>query len=84
MLFVTVNRFTVAATWLVLVKRGSNAVLSALNVKPYFLSLIFVINIAFMQILHMEEVLIPFIVAPEMLYKGPSLPVVNWDHKNAT
>jgi len=37
-----------------------------------------------MQIFHMEEVLVPFIVAPEMLYKGPSLPVVNWDCKSAT
>jgi len=56
MLFVTVSRFTVAATWLVLVKHSSNVVLSAVNVKPYFLSLIFVTNIAFMQIFHMEEV----------------------------
>lgn len=69
-LFVTVSRFTVVATWLVLAKHSNNGVLLALNIKPYFLSLIFVANIAFMQIFHTEEVLVPFIVAPEMLYKG--------------
>jgi hypothetical protein len=84
MLFVPVGRFTGAATWLVLVKHSSNGVLLALNVKPYFLSLIYVNNIAFMQIFRMEEVLVPFIVLPEMLYKVPSLPEVNWDHKNVT
>lgn len=84
MLFVTVSRFTVAATWLVLVKHSGNGALLALNVKPYFLSLIFVTNIVFVQIFHMEEVLVPFIVLPEMLYKVPSLPEVNWDHKNVT
>jgi len=37
MLFVTLSRFTVAATWLVLMKHSSNGVLLALNVKLYFL-----------------------------------------------
>jgi len=77
MLFVTVSSSTISAIWLVLVKHSSNIMLLALNIKPHFLFIIFVTSIAFMQVFHMEEVLVP-------LYKGPSLPVVNWDHKNAT
>lgn len=65
-------------------KHSSNVMLLAFTIKPYFLSLIFVTNIAFMQVFYLEEALVPFIVAPEMLYEVPLLPVVNCDHKNAT
>jgi hypothetical protein len=65
-------------------KTSSNIVLLALTIKPYFLFPVFVTNIAFMHMFHEIEFLVPFIVAPEMLYEGPSFPVFNLDHKNAT